>query len=83
MEEAIQLILQGGALGLLAYLILWTTRDGAPRLFERLSAIQVAISTNTAQMKSLEDKVDTANTKVDDLREEVNDLRLEITRKGT
>ncbi len=81
-EEAIQLLFQGGALGLLGYLILWTTREGAPKLFERLAAIQVAITANTNKMANLEEKVDNAHTEISNLREDITDLRIELTKKG-
>lgn len=54
MEEAVQLLLQGGALGLLAYLIWWTTRDGAPQLFTKLGGIQSAIESHSNRLANLE-----------------------------
>ena len=54
MEEAVQLLLQGGALGLLGYLIWWTTKEGAPQLFARLGGIQEAILTNNHRLQNVE-----------------------------
>lgn len=67
MEEAVQLLLQGGALGLLAYLIWWTTREGAPQLFSRLGGIQVAIESHSHRLQNLE-------AAVSDLKREVQRL---------
>lgn len=57
MEGALQLIIQCGALGLLAYLILWTTREGAPKLFAHLGNIAVALQSTSTRLAALEEQV--------------------------
>lgn len=64
MEPVLQIIMQGGALALLAYLILWTTRDGAPKLFEHLSELKVAIANTGNRLAALEEKVEDLAKKV-------------------
>lgn len=58
MDQAVQMLLQGGALGLLSYLIYWMTQSGAPKLFERLGGIQVAIESHSHRLQNLEQAVE-------------------------
>lgn len=60
MENITEWIVQLGALGLLGYLIIWTTRTGGPMLFTRLDGIQTAIEKNSERLKALENKVDSS-----------------------
>lgn len=60
MDATLQYVLQGGALALLAYLLVWTTKSGAPKLFEGLGGITRAIDKNS-------DKVDRNTEKLADL----------------
>ncbi len=54
MPQEVQWVLQGGALLLLAYLIIWGTRTGGPKLFESLRGIQSAVESNTGKIAALE-----------------------------
>lgn len=69
MEAAFQLALQFSALGLLGYLIFWTTRDGAPKLFALLAGIQVAIEANSNRLEQLEEAVGELKTQVTALQQ--------------
>lgn len=55
MEDSIQWLLQGGALAILIYIVIWTTRTGAPGLFEALAGIRTAMERNTMRTESLEE----------------------------
>jgi hypothetical protein len=72
MENGVQMMLQGGALGLLAYLIYWMTQSGAPKLFDRLGGIQVAIESHSNRLLNLE-------RIVEELR---NEIRQKVPRDG-
>lgn len=54
MPEAVEWIIQGGALGLLGYLVIWATRTGAPNLFKALGGIKTAVDKNTERLGNLE-----------------------------
>lgn len=56
MEAAVQLIVQTGALGLLAYLIFWATRTGVPSITSSMNGIKEAVDRNTARLTQLEQK---------------------------
>ena len=92
MEQAVQLIVQTGALGLLAYLILWGTRVGAPNLFASINGVKDAINANTDKLAALENK-QTLQTNIllrlvelspvnGQVREEAAKLRAEITKSN-
>lgn len=51
-----ELVLQTGALGLLTYLIVWSTKVGAPSLFSSMTGIREAIHQNTAKLTAIEEK---------------------------
>lgn len=53
-EDIVQWVVQGGALGLLTYLVIWGTRTGAPNLFGALKGIQSAVEKNTDKISNLE-----------------------------
>jgi len=57
MEQAVQLVIQGGALGLLAYLIWWVTQTGAPQLFSCLININGSLNTIHGRLEKVEDEV--------------------------
>jgi len=54
LEQAVQLIVQTGALGLLGYLIFWATRSGVPSIVGTMNGIREAIDANTRRLTSLE-----------------------------
>tara|TARA_R110000772_G_C13309802_1_gene439830 strand:+ start:5945 stop:6235 length:291 start_codon:yes stop_codon:yes gene_type:complete len=54
MEEAVQWMLQGGALAILVYIVVWTTRTGAPGLFDALGGIRGAVEKNTVRTEQTE-----------------------------
>ena len=56
MDPVFQHVIQGGALGLLAYLIIWGTRIGAPKLFTAMHDITSAINRNTDKLADVEEK---------------------------
>lgn len=68
MEAVVQLVLQAGALGLLAYLVWWATQTGAPNLFAHLNGIQVAINNHSARL-------DTVEKTISELRNEIRQAR--------
>ena len=68
MDQVPQLVLQSGALGLLAYLIFWTTKDGAPKLFEHLSGLRSAVENTGNRLAALEEKVEDLAKKIEGLR---------------
>lgn len=58
MEGFGQLVIQMGALGLLGYLLYWTTQKGAPDLFRALGGIQEAMLNHSNRLSKLEESVD-------------------------
>lgn len=54
----VQLVVQSAALGLLAYLIGWTTQTGAPNLFKSLGDLRSAIENTGNRLKAVEDKLE-------------------------
>lgn len=64
MDGLLQVLLQGGALGLLSYLIIWTTREGAPKLFDLLGGIQKALEVNNNRVGNLEKAVEDLTNEV-------------------
>jgi mannose-1-phosphate guanylyltransferase len=68
-ETGVQLLLQGGALGMLAYLIWWTTREGAPKLFTHLSGIATAMQSTASRLEALEEAVKALQTDVKKLQD--------------
>ena len=54
MPEAVEMMLQGGALAILVYIVVWTTRTGAPGLFDSLSGIRTALEKNTVRTEQTE-----------------------------
>jgi peptidoglycan hydrolase CwlO-like protein len=76
MEQLIQVILQGGALGILIYLVIWTTRDGAPKLFQHLSEIKVAITRTGNKLDELEEKQGQIEEKIDAMQHDVSRIRV-------
>lgn len=54
MDATLQVILQGGALGILAYLIFWVTRSGGPKLFDALFGIKSAMEAHTLKLEQFE-----------------------------
>ena len=54
MEDAVQWMLQGGALAILVYIVIWTTRTGAPGLFDSLGGIRSAVEHNTLRTQQTE-----------------------------
>jgi len=65
MDATLQSILQGGALALLAFIIVWVAKSGGPKLFEALNGITRAIDKNSASV----------NTNTDQIREMRRDVR--------
>lgn len=70
METGVQLLLQGGALGLLGYLIWWTTREGAPKLFTHLGNIAAAMQSTSERLDKLEETVGALKARFDRLHPE-------------
>lgn len=66
----LQLVLQGGSLVLLAYLIWWMTQTGAPKLFDRLSGVQSAIESHSHRLKDLEEAVEALRQQIQDHQHE-------------
>lgn len=57
MEATLQIVMQTGALGLLAYLIWWVTQTGAPQLFTCLTNINGSLNTIHGRLEKVEDEV--------------------------
>ena len=63
MDTALQLILQGGAFSLLAYIVFWVTRDGAPKAWTAADRIARSIDANTAKLGDVE-KIQSQQTRL-------------------
>ena len=63
MDSALQLILQGGAFSLLAYIVFWVTRDGAPKAWAAGERIARSIDANTTKLGDVE-KIQTQQTRL-------------------
>jgi len=71
MESAVQLVVQTGALGLLAYLIFWATRTGVPSIVGSMNGIREAVDKNTERLTSLEERQNEHTQMLTKLLEEV------------
>lgn len=65
--DPVQLLVQGGSVGLLAYLIWWATKTGAPKLWDSLGGMK-------GSLDRLSSKVDKLNETNRDLTRVVGEL---------
>jgi hypothetical protein len=54
MDQTLQVVLQGGALGILIYLIIWATQKGFPGFMMASERIAKSIDQNTAKLTDVE-----------------------------
>lgn len=84
MEQFVQLVMQSGALGLLAYLIWWVTRTGAPQLFTCLIGIKGSLDSVTSRLENVEDGQKGTHNRLDKVEDDLKELRREVeAHRGT
>lgn len=53
-EPFLPLVMQGGSMAILGYLVFWVTKNLAPKLIEALFGIKSAMETHTVKLEQLE-----------------------------
>lgn len=67
--------MQGGALALLSYLVVWAVKTGAPKLFEVLMGIQSALAQNTSTLTKVEETNQQLAKQVLSMAEDISKVR--------
>lgn len=75
MEQSLQILLQGGALAILAYLVVWVTRIGVPQLFDVLVGIRQSMDRHTGALEKLEASNERVVAKIAELAEDVGRVK--------